>query len=115
MFRDFYPQLECPFHLIGCDGAEIIFSKIGGVIGMESAFDISDVLHCSGNVNKLAKFECIDTGLAFPKAHKKQESIWSKLNFMHGKPLANLQDYIYISNDDKLVFPLEEGLKEAQI
>ena len=115
MFRDFYPQLECPLHLTGSDGAEIFFSKIGGMIGMERAFDISDVLHCSGNVNKLAKFECIDNGLVFPRAHKKQESIWSKLNFMHDKPLANLKDYIDISNDDQLVFALKEGLKEAQI
>ena len=53
---------------------------------MKHAFDILDVLHYSGNVTKLAKFECIDSGLVFPRAHKKQESIWYKLNFMHGKP-----------------------------
>ena len=76
---------------------------------------MSDVLHCRGNVNKLVKFDCIDSGLVIPRTHKKKESIWSKLNFMHGKPLANLQDYIDISNDDQLVFALKEGLKEAQI
>ena len=82
---------------------------------MKHAFHILDILHCSGNVNKLAKFECIDSGLVFPRAHKKQESIWYKLNFMRGKPRANPQDYIDISNDDQLVFALKEGLKEAQI
>ena len=51
------------------------------MIGMERAFDISDVLHCSGNVNKLAKFECIDSGLVFPRAHKKQELIDDDLHF----------------------------------
>ena len=28
MFRDFYPQLECPLHLTGSDGADIVSSKI---------------------------------------------------------------------------------------
>ena len=76
---------------------------------------MSDVLHCRGNVNKLVKFDCIDSGLVIPRTHKKKESIWSKLNFMYGKPHANLQDYIDISNDDHIVFALKEGLKEAQI
>ena len=76
---------------------------------MEHAFDISDVLHCSGN-------ECIDCGLFFKRAHKKRESIWCKIKFMHGKPLGNLQDYIDISKfDDQLVFALKDGSKEAQI
>ena len=85
------------------------------MIGIECALDISDVLHCSENVNKLAKFECIDIGLVFPRAQKKQDKIWSKFNFMHGKPLANLQDYIDISNNDQLFFALNKGLKEAPI
>ena len=65
MFRDFFPNLECPLQRTGSDAAEILFSKVGGMIGMERAFDLSDLLHCIGNLNKLAKFECNDKGLVF--------------------------------------------------
>ena len=46
-------------YLTRSDVEDIFFSKMGGMIGMERKFDLIDLLHCSGSLNKLAKFECI--------------------------------------------------------
>ena len=60
---------------------------------MERSFDLTDLLHCTGNLNKLAKFECSDSGLVFSQAHKKQECIQEDLNKKGGVARANLKDY----------------------
>jgi hypothetical protein len=39
IFRDRYPNLQVPLHLTGSDSCEIFFSKIGGMVGMERAYD----------------------------------------------------------------------------
>ncbi|MCO5582122.1 hypothetical protein L7F22_036012 [Adiantum nelumboides] len=114
MFSNYFFDLECPLHLTGSDGAEKVFSKVGGEIGMERAFDLSDLLHCTGNLNRLASFECFDNGLIFSQAHKKQECIWKELNKQNNVPMANLKDYKEVDDDNKNIASLKEGLKLAQ-
>ena len=38
-FRDAFSHLPVPFHLTGSDSCEIFFSKVGGMQGMERAYD----------------------------------------------------------------------------
>ena len=42
-FRDAFSHLLVPFHLIGFDLCEIFFSKVGGMQGMERAYDFAQV------------------------------------------------------------------------
>ena len=114
MFRDFYPSLKCPLHLTGTYAAEIYFSKIGGMIGQERAFDFGDLLHSIGSLNKIAMHECSVDGLTFSRAHKKQEHIWKCLNKQEGSLEADLGDYEAVSSYEKIVDALKEGLQKAQ-
>lgn len=74
-FKDFHPGLKCPLHLTGSDAAEIFFNKIGSMVGQERTYDLMDMLHSIGILNRKAHFECKEEGLSFTRAHKKQEHI----------------------------------------
>ncbi|MCO5601185.1 hypothetical protein L7F22_055304, partial [Adiantum nelumboides] len=90
---DFYLGLQCPSDLLGSDAAEIFFSKIGSMVGQERSYDLIDMLHNIGILNRLAHFECKEDGPLLARAHKKQEHIWSELNHNESMPKANLDAF----------------------
>ncbi|MCO5547292.1 hypothetical protein L7F22_000739 [Adiantum nelumboides] len=121
MFEDYLGKNDTPFFIEWCgwklrgsDAAEIYFSKIGGMVGQERAFDFGDMLHSVGSLNKIAMHECISDGLTFSRAHKKQEHIWKELNKHEGVAEANLGDYESVSTDAKLIDALKEELQNSQ-
>ncbi|MCO5573933.1 hypothetical protein L7F22_027711 [Adiantum nelumboides] len=114
IWRDFYPGLKCPLHLTGSNAAEIFFSKIGSMVGQERSYDLMDMLHTAGILNRLAHFECKEDGPLFARAHKKQEHVWSELNHNESMPKAHLGDYDGVSTDEKIINALKKGLESAQ-
>jgi hypothetical protein len=62
-FRDRYPNLLVPLHLTGSDSSEKNFSKIGGMCGMERAYDFHELMNCANTLNHLAAIEYFDNGL----------------------------------------------------
>ena len=114
LFRDQYSNLPCVLHLTGSDVCENFFSKVGGMVGMERAYDFTDLLHAVGTLNRVVEEESNSQGLHFNKSHKKQENIWNKL---HQETIQNtdiLSQYDSISTDAKIVEALKNGLKDAQ-
>jgi hypothetical protein len=114
-FRDVYGHLPVPLHLTGSDSCEIFFSKIGGMCGMERAYDFQELLNCTNALNHLAAIEYGENGLKFPRAHNKQKNIWADMHpLAEGEVPAVLDDYSLIKSDEDVVLALKEGLKEAQ-
>ena len=114
-FRDSFSHLPVPFHLTGSDSYEIFFSKVGGMQGMEQAYDFQELVVCANTVNWLAAIEYGHNGLKFDRAHNKQRNIWAKLHPLEaGQSPANLADYSAIAIDQDIVAALKEGLKAAQ-
>lgn len=56
-FCDKYPHLVVPFHLTGSDSCEVFFSKVGGMVGMERAYDFQELLGAANIVNHLSQLE----------------------------------------------------------
>ncbi|MCO5564819.1 hypothetical protein L7F22_018487 [Adiantum nelumboides] len=113
-FGDFYLGLKCPLHLLGSDAAEIFFSKIGSMVGQERSYDLMDMLHTIGILDRLAHFECKEDCSLFARAHKKQEHVWSELNHNESLPKADLVDYNCVSTDENIINALKKGLESAQ-
>ena len=57
LFRDHYSNFPCVFHLTGLDVCEKFFSKVGGMVGMERAYDFTDLLHDVGTLNRVTEEE----------------------------------------------------------
>ncbi|MCO5581472.1 hypothetical protein L7F22_035357 [Adiantum nelumboides] len=98
----------------GSNAAEIFFSKIESMVGQERSYDLMDMLHTAGILNRLAHFECKEDGPLFARAHKKQEHVWSELNHNESMPKAHLGDYDGVSTDEKIINALKKGLESAQ-
>ena len=84
------------------------------MVGVERAYDFTDLLHAVGTLNRVVEEESNSQGLHFNKSHKKQENIWDKL---HQETIQNtdiLSQYDSISTDAKIVEALKNGLKDAQ-
>ena len=114
-FRDKYPHLVVPLHLTGSDSCEVFFSKIGGMVGMERAYDFQELLGAANTVNHLSQIEYGGNGLKFERAHNKMNNIWAKLHKLEGDEVEpNLGDYSAVSTDEQVITALKEGLKEAQ-
>ena len=64
------------FALTGFDAFEIFFYKIGGMQGMERAYDFHELMNCTNTVNHLAVVEYGNNGLKFGRVHNKQPNIW---------------------------------------
>lgn len=115
LFRDAYDHLPVPFHLTGSDSCEIFFSKVGGMQGMERAYDFHELVGCANTVNKLAAMEYRKNGLQFDRAHNKQRNVWSEIHpLAPGELPADLSDYSELATDDEFVIALKEGFKAAQ-
>ena len=72
LFRDQYSNLPCVLILTGSDVFENFFSKVGGMVGVERAYDFTDFLHAVGTLNRVVEEESNSQGLHFNKSHKKQ-------------------------------------------
>jgi hypothetical protein len=114
-FQVKYPHLAVPLHLIGFDSCKIFFSKIGGMCGMERAYDFSELLNCANTLNHLSAIEYGENGLKFGKVHNKMTNVWAHLHpLMEGQTLADLGDYSSLQSEANFVLALQEGLSEAQ-
>ena len=114
LFRDHYSNLPCVLHLTGSDVCEKFFSKVGGMVVLERAYDFTNLLHAVGNLNRVVEEESNPKGLRFNKYHKKQESIWNKLHQQTTENHDVLSQYGSISTDDKIIESLKVGLNDAQ-
>jgi len=114
-FRDGFSHLPVPLNLTGSDSCEIFFSKVGGMQGMERAYDFQELVGCANTVNHLVAIEYGPNGLQFGRAHNKQCNIWANLHpLKHEQSLADLGDYSALNTDEDFVSALKEGLKAAQ-
>jgi len=113
LFRDHYSKFPCVLRLTRSDVCENFFSKVGGMAGVERAYDFIDLLHVVGTLNRVAEEESNPQGLHFNKSHKKQESIWNRLHQETIQNICILSQYDSISRDTKIVEALKIGLKDA--
>lgn len=114
-FREHHDNLPVPLHLTGSDACEIFFSKVGGMQGMERAYDFHELVNCANTLNQLSAIEYGDNGLKFDRVHNKQRNIWAELHPLEeGMSGPDLGDYSLINDDSKLIDALKEGLREAQ-
>jgi hypothetical protein len=115
MFRDFYLALEVPLHLTGSDSCEKIFSRIGGMQGMERAYNFHELINCANALNQLSAVDYGENGLQFGQAHNKQKNVWANLYLLQeGEDIANLADFSGLATDEDIFGALREGFKEAQ-
>jgi hypothetical protein len=114
-FRDRCPELAVPLHLTGSDSCEIFFSRIGGMNGLERAYDFHELVNTANTLNHISAVEYGKNGLKFKKQHRKMETVWESLHPLQpGETRCNLGDYSLISSNGEVVAALQEGFKEAQ-
>ena len=114
-FHDKYSHLHVPLHLTGSDSCEIFFSKIGGMVGMERAYDFHEIMSIANTLNRLSGIEYSENGLQFGKVHNKMENIWEHLHPLQAhENKADLGNYTLIASNEDVVLALKEGLMEAQ-
>jgi len=113
--RDKFPHLSVPFHLTGSDSCEVFFSKVGGMVGMERAYDFQELLGAANTVNRLSQMEYGSNGLKFGRAHNKMTNIWAKLHpLSEDEVQPDLGNYRAVGTNGEVVTALKEGLREAQ-
>lgn len=78
-FRDKFPHLCVPFHLLGSDCCEIFFSKVGGMSGHERNYDFGTLLDSAVGLNHLAGFEFGLEGLKIGRFHKRKDHVRGKI------------------------------------
>jgi hypothetical protein len=113
-FQDRYPHLSVPLHLTGSNSYEIFFSKIGGMCGMERAYDFNELLNCANTLNHLAVIEYQENGLKFGRGHNKMENVWADFHFVEGELVASLGDYSQLEGEGGVIDALKEGFSIAQ-
>ena len=114
-FHDKYPHLQVPLHLTGSDSCEIFFSKIGGMVGLEKAYDFHELVNTANTINRLAGIEFGENGLQFGRMHNKMKNVWADLHpLVEGEQSCDLGNYSGIASDGEVILALQEGLKEAQ-
>ncbi|KAL3678512.1 hypothetical protein R1sor_021468 [Riccia sorocarpa] len=115
LFRDNYPGMKVPMHLLGSDCCEHFFSRVGGMSGYERNYDFADLIDCASGLNRLAAMEYGEENLQMGKTHAKQQTIWGKLHpLVAGESEANLSDFTGLRSDAEFVDALKKGLQEAQ-
>jgi hypothetical protein len=106
-FRDSRSHLHVPLHLICSDSCEIFFSKVGGMQGMERAYDFHELVNCTNTLNQLSAIEYGANGLQFLRVHNKQCNFWGELHpLQEGQPPHEFGDYSKIRDDSNLVLVL---------
>jgi hypothetical protein len=51
IFHEKYLHWSGFFHLTGSDSSEIFFPKMGGMVGMEKAYDFQELVNCANSLN----------------------------------------------------------------
>ncbi|KAL3678685.1 hypothetical protein R1sor_021641 [Riccia sorocarpa] len=95
-------------------------AKVGGMNGVERAYDFGDLLRLAGSLNRLAEIESEKCGVVCPKAHGKMKNIWEQLHPIPcdttGRNLikeSNLADFSQVQIDADIISALKEGYIEA--
>ena len=88
--------------MTGSDVCKKFFSKVSGMVGVERAYDFTNLLHAIGTLNRVVEEELNPRGLRFNKYHKKQMNIWNKLYQQIVEEGDVLSQYDSISTDIKL-------------
>ncbi|KAL3680514.1 hypothetical protein R1sor_023470 [Riccia sorocarpa] len=115
LFRDKFPGLSVPLHLLGSDCCEHFFSRVGGMSGVERNYDFGDLLDCASGLNRLTTLEYGEENLRFSKVQVKQQTIWSKLHPLGpGQIASNLADFDGLQSDIAIIEALKVGFSEAQ-
>ena len=71
-----------------------LFKKIGGMVGLERAYDFYELVNTTNNVNRLATLEYEENGLRFEHMHNKMECMWESLHpLAPGEISCDLGDY----------------------
>jgi len=68
-FINQYLELIVPLHFIGSNSYEVFFPKIGGMLGMECAYDFSELVNCANTFNHVAVIKYGENGLQFGRMH----------------------------------------------
>jgi hypothetical protein len=101
--------------LTGSNSCENFFSKVGGMLGMECAYDFHELVRATNTMNQLSEVEYSENGLQFGRVHNKMTNIWAKLYPLEsGELKADLGDYTLVGTDDLLVEAMKKGLLEVQ-
>lgn len=91
------------------------FSKIGGMVSHERAYDFHQLVNTANTLNRLTALEYKENGLKFGRVHNKMKNVWADLHpLLEDEVPCNLADYSLITTDDDITSALQEGLKEAQ-
>ncbi|KAL2612447.1 hypothetical protein R1flu_024139 [Riccia fluitans] len=115
IFRDKFPGMALPLHLLGSDSCEQFFSCVGGMRGYERNYDFGDLLDCASGLNCLAVLEYGEDVIKLSKVHVKHRPLWAKLHPLspgHAKP--DLSDFARLAKDDQIIDALKVGLQQAQ-
>ena len=117
-FKNKYPHLPIPLHLIDSDSCEIFnfFEKIGGMVGLERVYDFDEVVNTTNALNCVSGVEYGENGHKFNQIHNNMENVWEKLHPMaNGEVPTNLSDYNLVSTNEQVVGALKEGFRKAQM
>ncbi|KAL2629013.1 hypothetical protein R1flu_013699 [Riccia fluitans] len=112
VFRDKFPRMALPLHLLGSDLCEQFISRVGGMKGYERNYDFEDLLDCVSGLNHLAVLEYGEDFIKLSKAHVKHRPLWTKLHPLppsHVKP--DLSDFARLATDDQIIEALKVGLQ----
>ena len=111
-FHDKFLSLIVPFHLTRSDSYEVFFSKVGGMVGMERAYDFQELLGAANTINRLSHIEYEGNGIKFGRAHNKMTNIWAKLYLLAEDEVEpDLGNYSVVSTNEEVVIALKERLK----
>ncbi|KAL2630890.1 hypothetical protein R1flu_015576 [Riccia fluitans] len=101
VFRDKFPRMALPLHLLGSDSCEQFFSRVGGMRGYERNYDFEDLLDCASGLNHLAVLEYGEDVVKLSKAHVKHRPLWAKLHPLPpGYAKLDLSDFARLATDD---------------
>jgi len=101
--------------MTGSDACEQFFSKVGGMNGHERSYDISELVECATQLNRLAAMDLQEGIVGVGRSHKKHVNIWMKLHPLQvGEIEADQTNYAGIETNVHVVEALQEGFRRAQ-
>jgi hypothetical protein len=93
----------------------MFFSKIGGMVGMECAYDFLKLVNCTNALDHVHAIDYGGNGFKFGKVHNKMENVWVVLHpLQEGESIANLAYYNLIMLDDDVIQALIDKFKNVQ-
>ena len=78
VFRDEYPELECPLHLTGTDCCESYFGENGSFVMNRHNYTFVDMHTNLGYMNRMQEIRVTNNELQFPKRKTNNDFIWDK-------------------------------------